>query len=331
MKEADAKRIVADSGRMLLDEGLTARTWGNISCRTGKDTMVITPSGLGYESMTADDIATMDMNTGKWTGKLKPSSEKGVHIAAYRAFSDAQFVIHTHQAYASAIGIVGFEALSLSAEEKDSLGGVALAGYGLPGTKKLAKNVAAAFATGSHVVLMAHHGAVIAGKDRAEAFERALLLEDVCRRACEGQPAVSPGVDDALATKLTAAAKKAYGFAAFTGSPAVLACAASGETVLAQLDDMAQMIGKKLITAGFDENSVVEALKKHDLVLVPGVGAICRAASDGDCHAMCLLAEKSCICWLHTKALGVKGKLSGLDTWLMRTIYLKKYSKKIGG
>lgn len=127
MNEEEAKRLVAESGRMLLDEGLAARTWGNVSCRTGNKSMVITPSGLGYEGMTPEDIVPADMDTGKWEGARKPSSEKAVHLAAYRAFPDADFVIHTHQTFASAVSLAGFYSLSLSGEEKAALGGVALA------------------------------------------------------------------------------------------------------------------------------------------------------------------------------------------------------------
>lgn len=328
---AKAKRLVAEAGRRLLDEGLTARTWGNVSCRTGADSMVITPSGLGYEHMKPEDIVSLDMTTGQWQGTRQPSSEKAIHIAAYRTFRDAGFVIHTHQAYASALGLAGFGALCLTPEEETALGGLALAVYGLPGTKKLAKNVAEAFGRGAHVVLMAHHGAVIAGTDREDAFSRALMLETVCRRACKGQPAPSPAFDEALADRLTAAAERAFGHASYTASSPVLACAAGGRAVRAQLDDMAQMIGPRLAVVKPGESAVLDALKKRDAVLVPGAGAICRANTEGDLSALKMLAEKSCISWLHTRAAGVNGCLSAVDTRLMRSVYLKKYSGKIGG
>jgi ribulose-5-phosphate 4-epimerase/fuculose-1-phosphate aldolase len=326
----EAKRRVAESGRMLLAEGLTARTWGNISCRTGENDMVITPSGLGYESMSADDIVPTNMTTGAWEGERKPSSEKAAHIAAYRAFPDAGFVIHTHQVYASAIGLTGLNVLFLSEEEKTALGGVALSGYALPGTKKLSKNIAAAFDMGAHTVLMARHGAVIAGKDQTQAFERARLLEKVCRRACKGQPAAPPALDEALVHSLTACAIEAFGHAAYTAAAPVLACAARKKAIPAQLDDMAQMLGARLIVVQPKEHALLQALQAHDAVLVPGVGAVCRAGTADDCRAMCMLLEKTCVCYLHTQASGIKVQLSWLDKRLMRFVYLKKYAKKKG-
>lgn len=331
MTEAEAKRLVAESGRMLLDEGLAARTWGNVSCRTGADTIVITPSGLGYENMAPNDIVAVNMATGEWSGGHRPSSELAVHLAAYRAFPEAGFVIHTHQVYASAIGLAPELTLPLAAEERAALGGVGLAAYGLPGTETLARNVARAFGEGAHAVLMAHHGAAIAGRDRDEAFRRAKLLEDVCRRACEGRPEAAPDLDAAPARRLTDAAASAFGHAAYTDAAPVLLCAADGGAVPAQLDDMAQMIGPRLCVAKPEERAVLRALRRRAAVLVPGVGAVCRADSAGDCRALCLLIEKTCVCRLHTEALGIGGRLSRRDVWAMRRVYLKKYSKRIGG
>ncbi len=329
MNQHDAKQSVADAGRMLLRERLVARTWGNVSCRTGVQSFVITPSGLAYEGMTAEDVVAYNMADGTWAGTRKPSSEKGVHAAAYTQFPDAGFVIHTHQTYASALGLAGFQALVLTKEQEEALGGITLAKYGLPSTKALKNNVTAALATGAHVVLMAQHGAVIVGRDQTEAFERSKLLEAVCRAACKGLPAEGDANNTSLAA-LASHAALSFSHTAYTAAPAVRETASTVKFFRAQLDDMAQMIGPKLITVSADGEAVANALKKHDAVLVKGLGAVCRAESEADCDALCLLAEKACVSFLHTNALGVAATLSKLDTLLMRTIYLTKYSKKSG-
>lgn len=330
MKERDAKQAVADAGRKLLHEKLVARTWGNVSCRTGPLSFVITPSGLSYESTTPDDVVAYDMTTGKWEGTRKPSSEKGVHAAAYAQFPDAGFVIHTHQTYASALGLAGFHADLFSAEVRQALGGVALASYGLPSTKKLSSNVTAALATGAHCVLMAQHGAVIVGRNQDETFERSKLLEAACKAACKGQPKDSGGETPAIAA-LTRQIAATFPHTAYTAAPAVVEVSETTRSFRAQLDDMAQMIGPKLITVEMSPQAVLEGLKKHPAVLVAGAGAICRADSQGDCDALRILIEKACVSLLHTRVLGVPATLSTLDTLLMRFIYLSKYSKKSGG
>jgi len=329
--ETHAKRFVVEAGRMLLDEELAARTWGNVSCRTAENAMVITPSGMSYETMQTEDVVPFNLDTGEWTGPRKPSSEKLIHIAAYRAFPEAEFVIHTHQTYASAIGLSGFDTLALSDEERDALGGVALSAYGLPGSKKLAGNVAAAFGSGAHVVLMARHGAVVVGRDREEAFSRAKLLEAVCKRACKGQGTSNAPLNETFARQLEAAANNAYGCTAVRTAPALIKCASTFESIPAQLDDAAQMIGPRLVTVGDGERVVIAALARREVVLVPGVGAVCRAKDEEDCRALLQLAEKACVCFLHTYSRGDSSRLSLFDTMLMRVIYIRKYSRKIGG
>ena len=327
---AQAKQLVAESGRQLLCEGLVARTWGNVSCRTGENSFVITPSGLGYDSMHAEDVVPFDMLSGKWTGPRKPSSEKRVHAAVYRQFPDAGFVIHTHQTYASALGLAGFDNLRCTPGEERALGGVALAKYGLPGSKTLRNNVARALAGGTRCVLMAHHGALIAGTSAQEAFARAKLLEAVCKNACCGQPLQTCG-DPALARQLADALKGNFAAVGVSTAAAAAAVAAQIDFIRPQLDDMAQMIGPKLIRVQADTEGVRSALEKFDAVLVKGVGTICRAQTANDCDALCMLVEKACISFLHTRALDAPAALSALDCLLMRMVYKMKYAKRIGG
>lgn len=325
----EAREQVSAAGRRLLAEGLTARTWGNISARAGEMRMAITPSGLGYDTMEPSDVVLVDMATGAWEGGHKPSSEKGIHLAAYQVFPQAGFVLHTHQTYASALSLAGFDRLPITAAEQASLGKIALAGYGLPGTKSLCTHVTDAFLSGAHTVVMARHGAVIVGKDAEEAFSRAKLLEDVCRRACQGQ-SENEKSDMSLGERCVEGSRWKFGAVQFLPAPAALRCAVMGETVCAQLDDMAQMIGVSIPVVAAGEGAVLQGLEKSNTILVPGVGVVCRAKTEADCRAQCLLAEKACVAWLHTQALGIKCRLPLADVYLMRAVYLTKYAKKIG-
>jgi len=67
--EAGAARgSVVAMGLRLLSDGLVARTWGNASVRLNARFMAITPSGRAYDSMAADDIAIVDLESGEWSG-----------------------------------------------------------------------------------------------------------------------------------------------------------------------------------------------------------------------------------------------------------------------
>jgi len=330
MDEREARQAVAEAAHILFHEGLVARTWGNMSCRIDETTFAITPSALGYENMTADDIVIYNMADETWRGTRKPSSEKGVHAAAYRQFPGAGFVVHTHQTYASAIGLAGFDALLPVAEQNAGLRGVALSKYGLPGTKTLRANVTAALSTGAHAVLMAQHGALIVGSSQSDACERARLLETVCRQACKGQPEAAQAQPDEL-LGLASRVGNCYKHVTYTAAAPVREVALSVRSFRAQLDDMAQMIGAKLVTVDAEPETVIKALNTRSAVLVKGLGAICRAETSGDCEALKLLTEKACVSFLHTRWLKVSAALPALDAMLMRMVYKNKYSKKIGG
>ena len=246
MNERDLRETVAGTGRLLLEKELVARTWGNFSARLDETRFLITPSGLGYETMTADDVVLFDGASDEWEGTRKPSSEKGIHAAAYAIFPEANFVIHTHQIYASALGLTGPETMPVTDEEREELGGIAWAAYGLPGTKKLRENVETAMKSGAETVLMVHHGAVICGKDREETIRRAELLEEIAKRSLKGLP---------------------------DGAEPERVWAEFGIPLYAELDDMAQMIGRRIPFAA-DEEAAEKLLEKTNAVFVRGRDAL---------------------------------------------------------
>lgn len=299
MNDADLKNLVSDTGRILLDKELVARTWGNISARKDEKSFFISPSGLGYENMTGEDVPLYNMATGESEGNRKPSSEMKIHVAAYKLYPDVNFVIHTHQDYATAVGLCKTPDLTVSEEEKEILGKINVAAYGLPGTDKLANNVEAALKD-SKVVLMAHHGVLILGKDRDDAMKKAELLEEVCKREVEKRI----GKEDSII-----ALSKGKGFKT-------------------QLDDMAQMIGSsiKVLPAGSAEAE--KALNKQGAVLIEGLGLKVKSDDMGDREALKLLVKKAAIAKRYSEVMGIDGSLSMLDCMRMRAVYKYKYSKK---
>ncbi|MBE6828474.1 MAG: class II aldolase/adducin family protein [Ruminococcaceae bacterium] len=178
----EAKELVIRAGKELLKAGIIVRTWGNISCRISDTQFVITPSGLAYEDLTPEQIVLVNIADLSYDGDIKPSSEKGIHAAAYKLRPDANFVIHTHQVQASVIGSLGFDINYVAPKSAEIVGNdVPLAAYGLPGTGKLREGVIAAIKrTDSKAVLMAHHGALCMGADYDEAFKVASELEVIC-------------------------------------------------------------------------------------------------------------------------------------------------------
>lgn len=170
--EETARQLVIKAGLELIEKKLIARTWGNISARIGDNEFIITPSGRAYESLKPEDLVKVRVDSLEYDGSVKPSSEKGVHAAIYALRPGCDFIIHTHQFYASAI----------CAEGRDTAF-APCAKYGLSGSKGLMKNVSYAVAANpdKKAFLMTKHGAAVAGDSYEDAFAEIEALEEKCR------------------------------------------------------------------------------------------------------------------------------------------------------
>lgn len=179
-----AKLDVIKAGHMLCEKGLIQRTWGNVSCRIDEKSFAITPSGRDYLSLTPEDIVIVDIDTLSYDGNIKPSSEKGIHAAGYKLRPEVNFIIHTHQTFASLAGLRSCDINHIDGESSKIIGlHIPLATYGLPGTKPLRDGVAEAISrSSSKAVLMHHHGALCLGNDLEDAFAVANEVEEVCQK-----------------------------------------------------------------------------------------------------------------------------------------------------
>lgn len=180
----EAKKIVVEAGKQLVSTGLIARTWGNVSCRIDDKQFVITPSGKAYEGLTPDDIVLVNMEDLSYEGDIKPSSEKGIHAQCYLHRPEINFVIHTHQANASAVSALGCDLNGIDGYSKDIIGDhIAVSAYGLPGTGKLRQGVIDTLErSDSKAIFLKSHGAVCMGTDYDDAFKVANEVEAVCEK-----------------------------------------------------------------------------------------------------------------------------------------------------
>ena len=336
MSNMDKRREIIDTGIELLEEKLVARTWGNISARIDADNYLITPSGLDYTSMREEDIVSVNIKTGEYTGINRPSGEKGVHSAAYEVFDDVNFVVHTHQTYATAVSLAGFdsleatagstagsESLDITEEEIEKLGGIALAEYGLPGTKEITNACKSALLTGAHTVLMIHHGVLVLGKDKEEAMKRVKLLESICERNVKRVIKDNTLNNYLKALNTCPEDNSSYRYCEVLTDKALIALSNSETEIFSQLDDVSQMIGTKIVTV----DSLDKALKLSDnAVLIKGVGALIKAENKDDLEALKVLMNKMAIVKLYTKAKNVKAEISIEESDFMHYDYVNRYS-----
>jgi L-fuculose-phosphate aldolase len=191
--QAARAQLVSYSAR-LLDDGLAVGSAGNISVRLG-DLVAITPSGISYAEMRAEDICLVTADGTEPDGtqsRETPSSETPMHLAIYAA-TRAGAVVHTHSPEVIALS-AGRQELPAIHYAITGLGGpVRVAPYVRFGSDGLAAAAVEAL-DGRSAVILRNHGAVTYGRDLAQAYDRALLLEWLARTyrlaLCYGEPAI---------------------------------------------------------------------------------------------------------------------------------------------
>ena len=323
-EKSEAVELVIAAGHRLVEAGLIARTWGNISARISDTQFVITPSGMAYDRLTAKDIVTVNIADCSYEGDIKPSSEKGIHAECYRLRPDVNFVVHTHQLYATACGTVG-EALEAPGVLP---GGTApCAEYAISSTKMLKKKVSACIEKNpeARAFFMRCHGALFLGTDFDDAFELSAKLEELCRGEVEKKLSLgSENEYHVLPDGLLGGIEEDS--AIFVSSPAVAQTCKKRGRLRPMIDDMAQ-IGGVSFACVREKGNIVRALKGRNAVLIRNGGAVCTGVNEDEAGAVASVLEKNCLAQLYSEACGKKQQLGRLDALLQRTIYVMKYSK----
>ena len=111
---------VFKANRMLVTHGLVLFTWGNVSgIDRERGIVVIKPSGVPYENMTAGDMVTVTLDGKVVSSRLKPSSDTPTHLALYRAFPGIGGIVHTHSTHATAWAQAGLDIPNLGTTHAD--------------------------------------------------------------------------------------------------------------------------------------------------------------------------------------------------------------------
>jgi L-fuculose-phosphate aldolase len=177
MNETELRSEMVHITKKLDELGLNRGTSGNLSARFN-DGMLITPSGMGAEGLTENDIVFVQMD-GTSRGRWQPSSEWLFHRDIYVQRAEAGAVVHTHSTAATALACL----------RKDIppfhymialLGGdtIRCANYATFGTQELSDNVLLALKD-RKACLLANHGMIAAGTDLAEAFRNTVEVESL--------------------------------------------------------------------------------------------------------------------------------------------------------
>lgn len=180
---------LAATARALNERRLSAGTSGNVSVRHGKG-LLITPSGVPYQELTAGDIVQLDLQGEVVGGHLAPSSEWRLHVGIYAARPDAQAVVHAHPRYATALACTNRDIPAFHYMVAIAGGdSIRCAPYATFGTEELARHALEALRE-RRACLLANHGAITLGPSLSDALE---LLDEVENLAAQYYHALTLG------------------------------------------------------------------------------------------------------------------------------------------
>jgi len=341
MDYQEARNLVVKAGVELVQSGLIARTWGNVSCRIDEDVFVITPSGRDYLSMRADNIVEVRIKDLTHTGTIKPSSEKGIHAEVYRQFPGINFVIHTHQENASAISAMDIASIPLPINEstfsnESFFKEILCAKYGLPGTNALRRNVAEALKkTKSNALILKNHGALCFGMTYEATFEAAHDLEKICDAfIAESSGLINNDPNKGHIPAMALLEERKYevlekkgGFVVVNTDPDVMRYSHMAKHLKPFLDDFAQIVGGKMRVTENKKRSVLQALQHTSAVFITDEGALCWGRDADDATAVSMIVRKNCKAYFVASLFEKVQPISPLECILMRFVYLNKYSK----
>ncbi len=187
----ELKQKVLEANLMLPKHGLITFTWGNVSAVDREaGVLIIKPSGVEYDGMTADDMVVVSLENGKVVeGRYKPSSDTPTHLALYNAFEGIGGICHTHSRWATSFAQAGVGILPMGTTHGDYFYGT------IPCTRAMTpEEIAGEYEkeTGNVIietfkgidpvtipaVLVKSHGPFTWGKDAADSVHNAVVLEE---------------------------------------------------------------------------------------------------------------------------------------------------------
>lgn len=175
------KREVIKAGMKLDRYGLIALSGGNVSHRLPDGKILVTPSGMIYEDMVEDDVLVMDIDGHIIEGNRKPSVDTEALLYVFKQMPEVNAVIHTHQPYATALGLVQDEIVcNLTTLANATRGTVTVAPYSSAASLDMGIK-AVDNLNGKLAVVLKHHGVIAVGDSLKQALYACIYLEEACK------------------------------------------------------------------------------------------------------------------------------------------------------
>ncbi|MCB2010577.1 MAG: class II aldolase/adducin family protein [Geminicoccaceae bacterium] len=170
------KEIIQTALRMN-ETGINHGSSGNVSVRQD-DGILITPSGLAYDTLVPEDIVKVFWD-GSYEGRRLPSSEWRFHLDIMRERDDVNAVIHTHATACTTLACLRMDIPAFHYMIAVAGGNsIRCSDYARFGTQELSDHILKALENRA-ACLMGNHGMLATGKDLARAFGLAIEVENL--------------------------------------------------------------------------------------------------------------------------------------------------------
>lgn len=175
------KAEVIKAGMKLDRYGLIALSGGNVSWRMESGEILVTPSGMIYEDMVPEDVLVMDIEGNIIEGTRKPSVDTKALLYIFKNKPEVNAVIHTHQPYATGVGLVCDELpCNLTTLANATHGAVKVTPYVSAASEQM--GIEAVNNLGDKLaVILKHHGVIGVGNSLKQALCAVVYLEEAAK------------------------------------------------------------------------------------------------------------------------------------------------------
>ncbi len=181
MKDNALREEICQICHLLYQRGYVVSNDGNVSARTERGTVLITPSGVGKGRMTPDMLVETDLDGAILSGDRHPSSESKMHWMVYRERPDVMAVVHAHPPMSTAFAICRRPLTErYLAEMVVGLGEVPVTEFAMLSTEEVPNSVKP-FVKDHSAVLLANHGTLTWGPSLLSAFDRMETVEQTAK------------------------------------------------------------------------------------------------------------------------------------------------------
>jgi len=210
MYENEKKEIIK-AALSLKEYRLISLSGGNVSVRTESNHIIITPSGMMYETMVPEDLVVLDIEGNTIEGTRRVSVDVEAILYILKNISEVNAVIHTHQVYATAVGLVMDELpAAVTTLVNATLGPVPVAPYSSSASMEMGIS-AVKYINDRRAVILKNHGVITVGGILKEALYAAVYLEDAAKTYIMAKAIGSPAILNSEQIEVAVQKFKDYG------------------------------------------------------------------------------------------------------------------------